>query len=178
MNPSQPDLLGFSCSTFSEREPLEISDTVFADRLPLLSSKQQRHSMPTVVNSNHWSQPGQKSQTHACAAWQLMAVAVDFCRLPAIIIGFLERVHHLSSGARPHRLLPSSLLAASSSLSRARDCMLERWKFSTEVVITFYVRRRRREMYGGHGRLCLCVCLSLPAFSHYWTDPDVTWGMV
>ena len=26
--------------------------------------------------------------------------------------------------------------------------------------------------------VCLYVCLSLPAFSHHCTDPDVTWGMV
>jgi len=31
-------------------------------------------------------------------------------------------------------------------------------------------------MYIGHGRLC--VCLSLAAFTHYCTDPGVTWGMV
>jgi len=33
-------------------------------------------------------------------------------------------------------------------------------------------------MYIGHVRLCVClhVCLSLAAFSHYCTDPDVTWG--
>ena len=41
-------------------------------------------------------------------------------------------------------------------------------------VITFRVSRRRREMYSGHDRLC--VCLSLAAFPHYCTDPDVTWG--
>jgi len=29
-------------------------------------------------------------------------------------------------------------------------------------------------MYTGHGRLC--VCLSLAAFPHYCTDPDVTLG--
>jgi len=29
-------------------------------------------------------------------------------------------------------------------------------------------------MYIGHGRLC--VCLSLSAFPHYCTDPDVSWG--
>ena len=29
-------------------------------------------------------------------------------------------------------------------------------------------------MYIGHARLC--VCLSLVAFPHYYTDPDVTWG--
>jgi len=37
-------------------------------------------------------------------------------------------------------------------------------------------------VYIGHGRLCVCVCLSvclsLAAFPHYCTDPDVTWGMV
>jgi len=36
-------------------------------------------------------------------------------------------------------------------------------------------------MYVTNGRLCvcmscLCVCLSLAAFPHYCTDPDVTWG--
>jgi len=31
-------------------------------------------------------------------------------------------------------------------------------------------------MYISHDRLC--VCLSLAAFPHYWTDPDVSWGMV
>jgi len=42
--------------------------------------------------------------------------------------------------------------------------------------ITFRVSRRRREMYTGHARLC--VCLSAAACPHYRTDPDVTWGMV
>jgi len=32
----------------------------------------------------------------------------------------------------------------------------------------------RLNVYSGHGRLC--VCLSLAAFPHYCTDPDVTWG--
>jgi len=40
---------------------------------------------------------------------------------------------------------------------------------------TFRVSRRRREMYSGHARLCVCV--SLAAFPHYCTDPDVTLGM-
>jgi len=35
-------------------------------------------------------------------------------------------------------------------------------------------------MYIGHGHLCVClsVCLSLTAFPHYCTDPDVTWGNI
>jgi len=45
-------------------------------------------------------------------------------------------------------------------------------------VITFRVSRRRREMYSGHARLCVCLCLSAAACQHYCTDPDVTWGMV
>jgi len=45
-------------------------------------------------------------------------------------------------------------------------------------VVTFCMRRRRREMYSDHARLsvCLCVCLSAAASPHYCTDPDVTWG--
>ena len=41
-------------------------------------------------------------------------------------------------------------------------------------LITFCVSRRRRKMYCGHPRLC--VCLSAAACPHYCTDPDVTWG--
>ena len=40
-------------------------------------------------------------------------------------------------------------------------------------VITFRVSHRRREMYCGHARLC--VCLSTAACLHYCTDADVTW---
>jgi len=41
--------------------------------------------------------------------------------------------------------------------------------------ITFRVSRRRREIYCGHARLC--VCLSVAACLHYCscTDSDVTW---
>jgi len=41
------------------------------------------------------------------------------------------------------------------------------------TVVTVRVSCRRREMYTGHARLP--VCLSLAAFPHYCTDPDVTW---
>jgi len=46
------------------------------------------------------------------------------------------------------------------------------------LFITFRVSRRPREMYCGHARLsvCLCVCLSAAACLQYCTDPDVTWG--
>jgi len=40
--------------------------------------------------------------------------------------------------------------------------------------------RRRRKMYCGQARLCVClsVCLSAAACQQYCTDPDVTWGVV
>jgi len=31
-------------------------------------------------------------------------------------------------------------------------------------------------MYSGHGRLCVCVCVSAAAFPHYCMDLDVTCG--
>jgi len=43
-------------------------------------------------------------------------------------------------------------------------------------IITFRVSHRRCEMYCGHVRLCVYVCLSATACLHYCTDPDVTWG--
>ena len=50
------------------------------------------------------------------------------------------------------------------------------WPFAVFcwIIITFRVSRRRREMYCGHPRLC--VCLSAAACPHCCTDPDVTWG--
>jgi len=42
-------------------------------------------------------------------------------------------------------------------------------------LFTFCVSRsRRRKMYCGHARLC--VCLSAAVRPHCCTDPDVTWG--
>ena len=45
------------------------------------------------------------------------------------------------------------------------------------LLFTFRVSRRRREMYCGYARLCVClsVCLSAAACLHHCTDPDVTW---
>jgi len=45
-------------------------------------------------------------------------------------------------------------------------------------LTTFCVTHRRRKMYCGHARLCVCVsvCLSAAARTHYCMDPDVTWG--
>jgi len=49
-----------------------------------------------------------------------------------------------------------------------------------DIVVTFRVSRRPREMYCGHAHLCVsvsvCVCLSAAACQHYCMDPDVTWG--
>ena len=42
------------------------------------------------------------------------------------------------------------------------------------VLVAFRKSRRLREMYIGHGRLC--VCLSVAACPYHCTDPDVTWG--
>ena len=44
-------------------------------------------------------------------------------------------------------------------------------------LITFCVSRRRREMYCGHARLCVCTLSVRGRIRlHYCTDPDVTWG--
>jgi len=45
------------------------------------------------------------------------------------------------------------------------------------TFVTFRVSRRRREMYCGHARLSVSVCLSAAACLHYGTEPDVTWGI-
>jgi len=46
-------------------------------------------------------------------------------------------------------------------------------------LVTFRVSRKRREMYCGHARLCVCLCVCLSVRGsclHYCTDPDVTWS--
>ena len=52
------------------------------------------------------------------------------------------------------------------------------WLFGLAIV-TFCVSRRRRKMYCGHARLCVCVCVSICLSAavrpYYCTDPDVTW---
>jgi len=44
-------------------------------------------------------------------------------------------------------------------------------------LVTFCVSRRRRKMYCGDARLCVCVSVRgrTPTLG-YCTDPDVTWG--
>ena len=44
--------------------------------------------------------------------------------------------------------------------------------------VMFRVSCRQCKMYIGHGRLCVCVSvsLSLAVVPHYCSDPDVTWG--
>ena len=71
-----------------------------------------------------------------------------------------------------------------------------------QFLITFYVSRRRRKMYCGHARLCVCVCLSVclsvrgrtptllhgpgcnlgrgrgcPLVVHYWADLQSVHGL-
>jgi len=56
------------------------------------------------------------------------------------------------------------------------------------ILSTFCVSRRRRKMYCGHARLCVCVrvcvsvcvCVCPRPYAHTTacTDPDVTWGVV
>jgi len=45
------------------------------------------------------------------------------------------------------------------------------------VGFTFRVSHRRREMYCGHARLCVClsVCVTVRGLMQC-TDPDITWG--
>ena len=63
-----------------------------------------------------------------------------------------------------------------------QQCQQSEGYIAIMFVVTFRVGRRRREMYCGHSRLyvslcvCVCVCLSAAACLHYCTDPDVTWG--
>jgi len=48
------------------------------------------------------------------------------------------------------------------------------------LVHCYYISResyRRREMYCGHARLCMPVCVSVClSAAAYCMDPDVTWG--
>jgi len=43
------------------------------------------------------------------------------------------------------------------------------------IIVTFCVSRRRRKMYCGHARLCVCLSVRgrMPTLLH---GPDVTWG--
>ena len=66
--------------------------------------------------------------------------------------------------------------------SRATDTVALLYTHRHSGVVTFCVSRRRRKMYCGHARLCVCVsvcvsvCLSAAVRPYYCTGADVTWG--
>jgi len=65
-------------------------------------------------------------------------------------------------------------------LNRSCAAAMQSYVKLLRPLVTFCVSRRRRKMYSGHARLCVCVCvsvcLSAAVLPHYCTDPDVTWG--
>jgi len=63
-----------------------------------------------------------------------------------------------------------------SGLNPVDPAASSRTLLTRKALVTFCVSRRRRKMYCGHARLCVCVCLSAAVRPHYCTDPDVTRG--
>ena len=77
--------------------------------------------------------------------------------------------------------MPSCFIRKEQDTLLSRTIALKMDFLNTVVIVTCRVWRSRGEMYIDHARLqcvCLRVCLSLAAFPHYCTDPDVTCGMV
>ena len=48
--------------------------------------------------------------------------------------------------------------------------------FCVKSIVTFCVSRRRRKMYCGHARLCVCLSVRGRTPTLLPADPDVTWG--
>jgi len=46
--------------------------------------------------------------------------------------------------------------------ARTYKCRKYTFTLNTKLFITFRVRHSRGEMYTGHGRLCVCMCVSVP----------------
>jgi len=76
--------------------------------------------------------------------------------------------------------IPSMIETHGVGISSAAGTFFSSSLARAALFVTFHVRRRRHEMYSGPARLCVClsVCLSLTTYPYYYTDPDVTWGMV
>jgi len=73
-------------------------------------------------------------------------------------------------------LLVCSLVASLFSSSKSFQSFTELVEI-TIMLVTFRVRHSRGEMYIGHGQMCVCLSLAaFPYYSHYCTDPDVSWG--
>jgi len=68
----------------------------------------------------------------------------------------------LLTGLKKQLVRPPTLLATSAVSLMNTSPFLTRSHLSSNPVITFRVSRRRREMYCGHARLC--VCLSVCVF--------------
>ena len=73
-------------------------------------------------------------------------------------------------------LLIRSYSAVSLSLQLSVNNAIHSRQSSDCPTVNGYISHETDRHTDGHGRLCLCVCLSPAAFPHYCTDPDVTWG--
>ena len=97
-----------------------------------------------------------------CSSLVLILISCD------IIQGFLASVFFTQTSYYIVRLF---VLLVKFLSFRSWSCIMV---LDLLIFITFCVSRRRRKMYCGHVRLC--VCLSAAVCPHYCTDPDVTWG--
>jgi len=81
----------------------------------------------------------------------------------------------ITANMQSETCFPSSHQLKSYVASKSRLKLAARDVLSADagLLVTFCVSRRRRKMYCG--RVRLCVCLSAAVCPHYCTDPDVTW---
>ena len=89
--------------------------------------------------------------------------------------------HHGMNSAQPHRCYLHSTTSNNSHCTHinVHSNVVLKYKFignKTKFIITFCVSRRRRKIYCGHARLCVCVSMSAAIRPHYCMDRDVTWG--
>jgi len=109
------------------------------------------------VTVRHWSSGRQPNSAAWYKEWNYGTFAPRF---------FQQRAPPIFRG-RPSRWAQAHILVV--------DIML--FSHKEQNFITYRVSRRRREMYCGHPRLCVClsVCLFAAACLHCCTDLDVTW---
>jgi len=72
------------------------------------------------------------------------------------------RIQRFTSAAEPN----SQQTNRNKNMTFLADVSLHIHISSNEIIITFRVSRRPREMYCGHARLCVCLCVCPRPHAH------------
>jgi len=135
-----------------------------------------------------WWRPGSWIRTQIRIVTLVWRALAEVCTVPVLLVNYCNNIccwmkSSLTTLQWPllcSQKMKNCRLDILNGTSALTNCWVVRHRISDQQcsntdadLVTFRVSRRRREMYWGHARLCVCV--SAAACLYYCTDPDVTW---